>query len=82
MAGKVRERLSRPGVKTVTVDAACGTVTVATTLSDGDATTARQLCDLAAELAYSGSVNALRVTGDSGKDLAVGAKGSPCRSAN
>jgi hypothetical protein len=81
LTAKVRDRLARPGVATVTVDSACATVTVETTLSDGDATTARQLCDLAAEVAYTGAVQGLRVTGQSGKDLAVGTKGAPCRSA-
>lgn len=82
VAGNVTDRLARPGVENVTVDAACTTVTVATTLSDGDANTARQLCDLAAEVAYTGSVNVIHVIGLSRKDLAKGAKGSPCQSAS
>jgi hypothetical protein len=80
LAGKVKDRLARPGVEDVTVDAACTTVTVATTLSEGDASAARQLCDLAAEVAYSGSVNTIRVLGQSRTDLAKGAKGSSCQS--
>jgi hypothetical protein len=80
-AGKVRDRLARPGIQNVTVDSACATVIVATTLSDGDAGTARQLCDLAAEVGYSGSVTAIRVLGQSGKDLAKGVKGASCQPA-
>jgi hypothetical protein len=80
-AGKVRDRIARPGIQNVTVDSACATVIVATTLSDGDAGTARQLCELAAEVGYSGPVTAIRVLGQSGKDLAKGAKGASCQPA-
>jgi hypothetical protein len=80
-AGQVKDRLARPGVENVTVDSACATATVTTTLSDGDVGAARQLCDLAAEVGYSGSVHAIRVVGQSGKVLATGAKGASCQSA-
>ena len=75
---KVQERLARPGVQGVKVEGQCTTVVITTTLSDGDAGTARQLCDLAAEVAYTGGVNGIRVLGQSGKELAQGIAGAKC----
>jgi hypothetical protein len=76
---KVQERLARPGVQGAKVEGPCTTVVVTTTLSDGDAGTARQLCDLAAEVAYTGGVKAIRVLGQSGTELAQGSAGAKCR---
>ncbi|WP_327011980.1 hypothetical protein OHA72_51785 [Dactylosporangium sp. NBC_01737] len=75
---KVQERLARPGVQGVKAEGQCTTVVVTTTLSDGDAGTARQLCDLAAEVAYTGDVKGIRVLGQSGKELAQGISGAKC----
>jgi hypothetical protein len=75
---KVQERLARPGVQGVKAEGQCTTVVVTTTLSDGDAGTARQLCDLAAEVAYTGDVKGIRVIGQSGKELAQGISGAKC----
>ncbi|GAB3829301.1 hypothetical protein GCM10027610_015760 [Dactylosporangium cerinum] len=76
---KVQERLARPGVQGVRVEGQCTTVVITTTLSDGDAGTARQLCDLAAEVAYTGGVNGIRVLGQADKELAQGIAGAKCR---
>jgi hypothetical protein len=75
---KVQERLARPGVQGVRVEGQCTTVVITTTLSDGDAGTARQLCDLAAEVAYTGGVNSIRVLGQADKELAQGIAGAKC----
>ncbi|MFC4039229.1 hypothetical protein ACFO1B_12440 [Dactylosporangium siamense] len=75
---RVQERLARPGVQGVRVEGQCTTVVIATTLSDGDAGTARQLCDLAAEVAYTGGVNGIRVLGQADKELARGSAGAKC----
>ncbi len=77
-ATRVQERLARPGVQGVKVEGQCTTVVIATTLSDGDAGTARQLCDLAAEVAYTGGVNSIRVLGQSQRELAQGISGAKC----
>lgn len=77
-ATRVRDRLARPGVQGVTVEGQCTTVVIATTLSDGDAGAARQLCDLAAEVAYTGGVNGIRVLGQSQRELAQGISGAQC----
>ncbi|MEV4513161.1 hypothetical protein AB0K00_29825 [Dactylosporangium sp. NPDC049525] len=75
---KVQERLARPGVQGVKAEGQCTTVVITTTLSDGDAGTARQLCDLAAEVAYTGDVKGIRVLGQSSKELAQGIAGGKC----
>ncbi|MET7418944.1 hypothetical protein [Dactylosporangium sp. NPDC005555] len=78
VAAEVQQRIARPGVQSVTVDKDCVTLVVGTTLSDGDADAARQLCDLAATTAYAGGIIRVRVDSGAGKDLARGVKGSRC----
>lgn len=77
-AGKVRDQLSRPEVQAVEVEGQCTTVSITTTLADSDSATAKQLCDAAAGVAYSGDINSIRVLGKSTKELAVGLPNVPC----
>lgn len=77
-AERVEQHVKRFKVEGVTVEGQCTTVVVATTLADEDTETARQLCDAAAEVAYSGDINSIRVLSRSGDELANGITGMKC----
>ncbi|MFG1678134.1 hypothetical protein [Micromonospora sp. NPDC049282] len=78
VADTVSRHLRSDQVRAVTVEGQCTTVVVATTLGDRDADPARQLCDRAGEVAYSGDVNSVRVLSGSGSELANGITGMRC----
>lgn len=77
-ADKVKQHVSRPEIRTVAMVGQCTTVSITTTLADGDSGVAKQLCDSAAEVAYSADTNSIRVLGASKKELAVGIAKAKC----
>jgi hypothetical protein len=78
VAETVRAHLSADRVDTVTVIGQCTTVEVATRLSDEDSEAGVELCDAAAEVAYTGDINSVRVLSATGAELANGIPGAPC----
>lgn len=77
-AGTVKQHVKRTEVTAVTVEGQCTTIVVTTALADGDAGIAKQICDTAAEVAYTGDINSIRVLGSSGKELSNGITGMKC----
>lgn len=78
IAGTVEQHIRRAAVESVTVAGQCTSVSVETGLDDGETAAAKRICEAAAEVAYSGDTNAIRVLGRSGKELAIGVAGAGC----
>jgi hypothetical protein len=78
LAAEIREKLVVEGMQSVEVTGQCTTVVIGTSLGDADGTRAKDICDAAAEIAYTGNVNSIRVEGSSGKELSQGMAGAPC----
>ncbi|MGY0237049.1 hypothetical protein [Longispora urticae] len=78
IADTVNLHLRKSVVSAVKVEGQCTTVVLATTLAEEDYAAARQLCDTAAEVAYTGDVNAVVVLAGSGTELANGIAGARC----
>lgn len=80
-ANAVADRLRRADVVRINVIGGCHYVAVETTM-DGNgflnATTGRQICDTATEVAYSGGILGITVTDRAGHERASGANGEPC----
>jgi hypothetical protein len=77
-AEKVKEKVRQAQVRSVTIEGQCTSVSIETVLADEESAAAKKICDAAAEVAYSGDTNAIRVLGASGKELSVGISGAPC----
>jgi hypothetical protein len=77
-ATEIREKLTATEIQEVEITGQCTTVVVTTSLGDADAARAKEICDNAAEVAYTGNVNSVRVEGSSGKELSQGVSGAPC----
>ncbi|GGP07635.1 hypothetical protein LDL08_08435 [Nonomuraea glycinis] len=77
-AEKVEKQVRQERVRSVTLAGQCTSLSVETTLGDEESDAAKKICDAAAEVAYSGDTNAIRVVGASGKELSVGIAGAPC----
>jgi hypothetical protein len=77
----VKSHIGRPEVAAVTLIGQCGTVVIETTLADDNRDFALQICDAAAEVAYTGNVKSVRVLAKSGKQLSNGATGQQCQAA-
>jgi hypothetical protein len=80
-ANAVADRLQRADVTRINVIGGCHYVAIETTI-DGNgfanATTGREICDGASEVAYSGAILGITVTDRGGHERASGAKGEPC----
>lgn len=79
-ADTVKQHVQQPEIRSVTMQGQCTLVSIKTTLGDGDSGTAKEICDSAAEVAYSGDTNSITVQGRSGKELSVGITGAHCLS--
>jgi hypothetical protein len=77
-ADKVKQHLAGPEIQTVVMMGQCTLVSIKTTLADDDTATAKQLCDSAAEVAYSADTNSIQVLGASTKELAIGISKAKC----
>lgn len=80
-AEKVKQSVTQPEVKKVSVTTGCSSVLVETALADDKSATAQEICEAAAKVAYSADTNSVRVIGASGKELAVGISGAKCLAA-
>ncbi|GIF96335.1 hypothetical protein [Catellatospora citrea] len=74
----VKDHLKSAEVRSVAVNGQCTSVVVGTSLGDEDDATALRLCESAAEVAYTGDVNAVTVLAASGAELAIGISGAKC----
>jgi hypothetical protein len=74
----VEKHLNSSDVDSVVVEGQCTTIVVATELADEDVATGRQLCDTAAEVAYTGDINSVRVLSASGEELSNGITDQKC----
>jgi hypothetical protein len=74
----VTQHLARAEVTNVEVIGQCTTVSIETTLADSDSSAAKQICDSAAELVYTGDTNSIRVESNSGKEIAMGIASAKC----
>ncbi|MEU8038120.1 hypothetical protein [Streptosporangium sp. NPDC049078] len=77
-ADTVKNHLNSPDVTSVTVVGQCTLVVVETTLGDDDTTAARQLCERAGEVAYTGDINAISVKSRSDVEISNGITGMKC----
>ncbi|MFC4529896.1 hypothetical protein [Sphaerisporangium dianthi] len=78
VAEKVEKHVRRPEILSVTIAGQCTSLSIKTDLDDGKSGTAERICEAAAEVAYTGDTNAIRVLGGSGKELSVGIAGARC----
>jgi hypothetical protein len=78
-AQKVKDQVARSEVKKVSVTTGCSSVMIETALTDDKSSVAQEICEAAAEVAYSPDTNSVRVIGASSKELAVGISGAKCR---
>ncbi|WP_326643298.1 hypothetical protein OG884_06925 [Streptosporangium sp. NBC_01755] len=78
VADKVEQHVRQERVRSVTVAGQCTSVSIETSLTDDESATAKEICDAAAEVAYFGDTNSIRVLGASGKELSVGISDAPC----
>jgi hypothetical protein len=65
-------------VKTVSAIGQCSTLSITTTLTDDQTDLAKALCESAAEVAYTGDTNSIKVLGASGKEMALGLSKARC----
>ncbi len=77
-ADTVERHTRQPAIRSITMQGQCTLVSIETTLSDGESSTALKICESAAEVAYSGDTNSISVRGGSGKELAVGIADARC----
>ncbi|GAA3419213.1 hypothetical protein GCM10018952_57830 [Streptosporangium vulgare] len=79
-ADTVKNHLNSPDVTSVTVVGQCTLVVVETTLGDDDTAVAaaRQLCERAGEVAYTGDINGISVKSRSDAELSNGITGMKC----
>ncbi|MEU7825538.1 hypothetical protein [Catellatospora sp. NPDC049111] len=75
---RVKDHLNSAEVSSVAVNGQCTSVVITTTLGDDAATAALRFCESAAEVAYTGDVNAVTVLAASGAELAIGISGAKC----
>jgi hypothetical protein len=77
-ATTVRKHVTSSDVRAVTVNGQCTNVTLDTGLGDDDTAGGRQICETAAEVAYTGDINSVTVLSRSGAELSVGIPGMKC----
>lgn len=77
-AETIKQHLQPSKVDSVKVQGQCTSVVIQTALDDEATETARQLCETAAEVAYTGDINSVAVLGKSGRELAIGIVGMKC----
>ncbi|GAA2397980.1 hypothetical protein Cme02nite_06460 [Catellatospora methionotrophica] len=77
-ADRVKDHLDSAKVGSVVVNGQCTSVVITTTLGDDAGADAVQLCESAAQVAYTGDVNAVTVLAASTRELAIGIAGAKC----
>jgi hypothetical protein len=77
-ADAIKSVIGSTAVEKVEIVGQCTTVAIATTLADGDRAAAKEICQAAAKVAYTGDINSIRVTSAAGTELSQGISGAPC----
>jgi hypothetical protein len=77
-ADTVRQHVQSDKIESVTVLGQCTLVVIGTSLADEDDATAREICESAAEVAYTGDINAVSVKSGTGEELSQGISGARC----
>jgi hypothetical protein len=77
-AGTIRNHLKASEIESVVVQGQCTSAVIRTSLGDDAYETGRQLCESAAEVAYTGDINSVSVVSKSGHELAIGISGMKC----
>jgi hypothetical protein len=77
-AENIKQHLASADVQTIDIVGQCTSLTIRTTLNDDASEAATKLCEKAAEIAYTGDVNAVTVLGATGRELAIGISGMKC----
>jgi hypothetical protein len=77
-ADTIKSAITSTAVSKVDVVGQCTTATITTTLGEGDGAAAKEICEAAAKVAYTGDINSIRVTSAAGTELSQGISGAPC----
>jgi hypothetical protein len=77
-ADTVKNHVQSTRIESVTVIGQCTLVVIDTSLDDEDEATAKEICESAAEVAYTGDINAVSVKSGSGAEIAQGISGARC----
>jgi hypothetical protein len=77
-ADTIKSAITSTAVSKVDVVGQCTTATITTTLGEGDGAAAKEICEAAAKVAYTGDLNSIRVTSAAGTELSQGISGAPC----
>ncbi|MBL7259548.1 hypothetical protein [Paractinoplanes lichenicola] len=74
----VAQKMTSDAVEVVEVIGDCTILSIGTSLGGTDTAEAREVCNVAAEVAYVGKIKAISVNGSENSELATGLKGKPC----
>ena len=77
-ADQVRDHVRNDRIRSVTVVGQCTLVLIETALGDEDQAGAKQICESAAEVAYTGDINGIAVKSSTGAELSQGIAGATC----
>ena len=77
-ADAVKDHVQSDKIQSVTVVGQCTLIVIETSLDDEDEATAKQICESAAEVAYTGDVNGIAVKSSTGAELSQGITGAKC----
>ena len=77
-ADTVKKHVQSDKIESVTVLGQCTLVVIDTSLADEDSATAREICESAAEVAYTDDINAVSVKSRSGDEISQGIAGAKC----
>lgn len=78
VVAKVTAQVKSDAVTKIKIIGGCSLVNITTSLANDGISAALDMCDQAAEVAYVGNVSGISVQASSGKEIALGVKGSPC----
>ncbi|MBM2614256.1 hypothetical protein JIG36_01640 [Actinoplanes sp. LDG1-06] len=70
--------MTSDAVEVVEVIGSCTMVSILTSLAPTEKETAREICEEAAKVAYTGDISSVSVEGDDGHELSTGLKGARC----
>ncbi|WP_433258255.1 hypothetical protein ACQPYK_22945 [Streptosporangium sp. CA-135522] len=77
-ADAVKDHVQSDKIQRVTVVGRCTLIVIETSLDDGDGATAKQVCESAAEVAYTGDISGIAVKSSTGAELSPGVTGAKC----
>ncbi|HTF08358.1 MAG TPA: hypothetical protein VK659_09335 [Asanoa sp.] len=77
-ADDIKSVIASTAVDKIDIVGQCTLVRIATTLGEGDKAPAKEICEAAAKVAYTGDINSIRVSSAAGTELSQGISGAPC----